>query len=518
MYNVTISLLNAMAVKQSTYLLGALIAFLLLASGLSAYMYFTGINPFISAQQVSKSSLHIAFDSVPAAVNPYSSQAGQRAIAVNVFEGLTFTDTLMRPERQLALSYGNISPTEWEMKLKPDVRFHDGSILTAEDVVQSFERSKKEGDPELVLTLENISKVSSPEPMVLRIQTDIADPLLPLKVAAVPITKVNPNPEAPSPYIGTGPYMLTARTKDRLTFTRFEGYHGVKPQYKEVEVLGVADKFDRIDLLTKGQIDLLANVPTATEQMASLSDAGFLEVRPVPSLETMFLIMNVGTKGIPDRPMREAISKAINNREIASFAEGYATPTNQFISSGVTGFDADLPEKIYNPEESIKYVDKRKMSITVSVLRPMKILAEYIKVHLKGVGIDVEIDEVSSEEEFLSRIKNNSMQAYILGWKFDMGDSMTFFKSVIHSKKGQYGEYNAASYSNATVDALIEQAERELDETKRVSLLKQVQKNVLEGALGVPLFESKRLYAFKKGLQFEPRLDGVIYFPALTTK
>jgi len=95
---------------------------------------------------------------------------------------------------------------------------------------------------------------------------------------------------------------------------------------------------------------------------------------------------------------------------------------------------------------------------------------------------------------------------------------MTFFKSVIHSKKGQYGEYNAASYSNATVDALIEQAERELDETKRVSLLKQVQKNVLEGALGVPLFESKRLYAFKKGLQFEPRLDGVIYFPALTTK
>lgn len=492
--------------------------FLLLASGLSAYMYFTGINPFISSEQVSKSSLRIAFDSLPEQLDPYSSQGAHRATAVNVFEGLTFTDTLMRPERQLALSYGNISPTEWEMKLKPDVRFHDGSLLTEKDVLTSFDLARKRGDGELRLLLENITEVTAPEPMVLRLRTRLADPLLPLKLTMIPVTKENPNPDAPSPFIGTGPYMLTAKTRDRLTFTRFESYHGVKPQYKDVEVVAIADKFERVDAMVRGQIDVLANVPTATEQMSTLTDAGFVEVRPVPSLETMFLMMNVGPKGIPDRSMREAITKAINNREIASFAEGYATPTNQFVSSGVTGFDADLPEKVYNPEESIKFVDKRKMSITVSVLRPMKILAEYIKVHLKGVGIDVEIEEIASEAEFLQRIKDRSMQAYILGWKFDMGDSMSFFTSVIHSREGKYGEYNAAGYSSATVDALIEQAERELDEPTRVRLMKQVQKNVLDGAVGVPLFESKRLYAFKKGLQFEPRLDGVLYFPALTTK
>lgn len=510
--------LPAMATRQNVFLLGTLIVALLAASGLSAYMYFTGTNPFISAQQVSKSLLRIAFDKVPTSVDPYSSQPDQRLISDNVFEGLTFTDSLMRPTRQLALSYGNLSPTEWEIKLKSGVKFHDGTDLVADDVVRAFNDAKTKGDTELKLSLDDITAVTATDPSTVHIKTREADPLIPTKIAAVSIVKPNPNADAPSPYIGTGPYMLTAKTDNRLTFTRFEGYHDALPQYRDIEVRAIPDKFDRVDDLVTGSIDMLGAVPTAAEQMASLNDAGFIDVRAVPSLETMFLMMNVTNKGVPDSKFREAISEAINTREIASFAEGFASPTNQFISSGVTGYDGDLPDKVYNPDAAITFVNKRPLKLTVSVLKPVRILAEYIKVHLKTVGIDVTIDEVPSEDVFLDRLKKNDMQSYILGWKFDMGDSLSFFKTNVHTRTGSYGEYNATGFGSASLNNTIEAAEGELDSAKRADLIKQVQKSLLDNFVGVPLFESKRLYAFKKGLQFEPRLDGIIYFPDITTK
>lgn len=505
-----------MATRRNIFLFSVLMIALAAAAGLSAYMYFTDSNPFVTAQQVSKSTLRVALDQVPETIQPFSSQAGQRLIQTNIYEGLTFTDPLMRPVRQLALSYGNLSPTEWEVKLKEGVKFHDGSTLTAADVVTSFDRARSEGDAELKLTLESIQKVEAMDETTIHITTVNADPLIPTKIATVPILKPNPNPDAPAPFLGTGPYMLTAKTSNRLTFTRFEGYHSASPSYKEIELLGIIDKYERVDALVQGRIDMLGAVPTATEQMGALSDAGFIEVRAVPSLETMFMMMNISPNGIANVRMRDAISKAINTREIASFAEGFASPTNQFISSGVNGYDGDLPDRPYNPEESIKFVDKQKMEITVSVLTPVKILAEYVKVHLKTVGIDVIIDEIDSEEEFLQRLEKRDMQAYILGWKFDMGDSLTFLKTNVHSRRGSYGEYNATGFGNQVTDGLIEQAESELDLSRRAELIKQVQKNMLENVVGVPLFESKKLYAYKKALRWEPRLDGIIYFPDIS--
>lgn len=507
-----------MARRQNFMLLGTLIALLLLGSALSAYMYFTGTNPFISSQQVSKTALRLAFDQVATDVKPYSSQPTQRVVSANVFEGLTFTDSLMRPTRQLALSYGNISPVEWEIKLKEGVRFHDGTLLVAEDVVRSFNDARRDGDTELKLTLDTIDTVAAPDEKTLRITTKAADPLLPVKLAAVAVTKANPNPSAPSALMGTGPYMLTGKTPARLTFTRFEGYHGAQPQYRDIEMLAIPDKFDRVKAIADGRIDLLATVPTASEQMAKLNEATFLEVRTVPSLETMFLMMNVDQAPLNDMQLRKAISVAINTREVSSFAEGFATPTNQFISSGVTGFDADLPEKVFNPEEAITYVNKRKFTITISVLKPMKILAEYAKVHLGTVGVDVLIDEVPTDQEFIDRLKKGDMQSYILGWKFDLGDSLSFFKTNIHTRKGNFGEYNGHGFGNATLDQKIENAEKELDEAKRGTIIKEVQKTLLDAYVGVPLFESKRLYALKKALKWEPRLDGVIYFPDITSQ
>lgn len=508
-----------MASRQNIFLLGSLIAALLLASALSAFMYFTGTNPFISAQQVSKTSLRIAFDALPKEIQPFSSQPDQRLVTNNVFEGLTFTDSLMRPTRQLALSYGNLSPTEWEIKLKDGVRFHDGSTLTAQDVINSFTEAKKEGDAELKLSLEDIKAVTAPDATTIHIQTTVPDPLIPTKIASVPVVKPNPNVGAPSKFVGTGPYMLTGKTDQRLIFTRFESYHGSEPQYRDIDLLAIPDKFDRVDAIVAGKVDMLGAVPTASEQMSALSNAGFITVRPVASLETMFLMMNVTGKNNPltSLDLRKAVSNAINTNEIASFAEGFATPTNQFISSGVTGFDDTLPKKIYNPEAALNVVDKQKITLKVSVLKPVKILAEYIKVHLKTAGIDVIVDEVPTEEEFLARLKRADMQAYILGWKFDMGDSLSFFKTNVHTRSGSYGEYNATGFGNASLDHLIEQAEHELDATKRVDLIKQVQQSLLDNAIGVPLFESKTLYAFKNGLRWEPRLDGIIYFPDITT-
>ena len=106
-----------------------------------------------------------------------------------MFDTLVMQDENLKPKPGLALSWKPVGDTTWEFKLRPGVKFHDGSDFTAEDVVFTFERVAKVPNSPGPYTIYTRSMKSFEivDPLTLRIHTNGPAPLLPLDVAALPI-------------------------------------------------------------------------------------------------------------------------------------------------------------------------------------------------------------------------------------------------------------------------------------------------------------------------------------------
>src|SRR5689334_15878908 len=92
------------------------------------------------ALTASAAELRIGRANEPQSMDPQFSRTGNNQMtAMHIFERLILTDENIRPTPGLALSWRSVDPKTWEVKLRPNVKFHDGSTMTAEDVVFSID-------------------------------------------------------------------------------------------------------------------------------------------------------------------------------------------------------------------------------------------------------------------------------------------------------------------------------------------------------------------------------------------
>ncbi len=101
-----------------------------------------------------------------------------------VYEALLDVDSNLAIVPQLALAWKPLNPTTWEFELRPDVRFHDGTPFTAEDVVFSIERARAKTS-DFQLRVDGIAAVEVIDDHTVRITTRGPDPSLWLKLADV---------------------------------------------------------------------------------------------------------------------------------------------------------------------------------------------------------------------------------------------------------------------------------------------------------------------------------------------
>jgi peptide/nickel transport system substrate-binding protein len=96
----------------------------------------------------------------------------------SVYEKLVDYDSDLELVPQLALAWRLIDPTTWEFELRPNVRFHDGTPLTAHDVVFSVVRAKTELPVGFANRIESIAAVRIAGEHIVRIETRFPDPQL----------------------------------------------------------------------------------------------------------------------------------------------------------------------------------------------------------------------------------------------------------------------------------------------------------------------------------------------------
>jgi peptide/nickel transport system substrate-binding protein len=178
----------------------------------------------------SSQELKIGLSAEPSAMDPhYHNLTPNNSILSHVFERLIATDEKQRLLPGLAESWKVVGDTVWEFKLRQNVKWHDGSPFTADDVVFTFQRAPNvPNSPSSFAAGVKGKTVTKVDDHTVRISTEAVAPTLPNDVATIMIVSKKHGEGAKTEdynsgkaAIGTGPYKFTKFTPgDRIEFER----------------------------------------------------------------------------------------------------------------------------------------------------------------------------------------------------------------------------------------------------------------------------------------------------------
>ncbi|PYM17804.1 MAG: hypothetical protein DMD81_07795 [Candidatus Rokuibacteriota bacterium] len=182
----------------------------------------------------------------------------------NVFDHLAARDLKTgKVGPSLATSWRNLDDTTWEVKLRPNVKFHDGTKFTARDVKATFDRVL---NPENKITARgNHAKIKSVEVVdegTVRFKTDGPYPLFVERMTALVMQSEKVIKEKGHEWmqenpVGTGPYKLVKWTrKQEHLLVRNDDYWGPKPAFKYVRVRIIPEQATQIAELMAGGVDI----------------------------------------------------------------------------------------------------------------------------------------------------------------------------------------------------------------------------------------------------------------------
>jgi peptide/nickel transport system substrate-binding protein len=249
----------------------------------------------------------------------------------------------VKPALALSVTTG---PTSFELKLRPDVKWHDGKPLTADDVAYSLKYMCSPERPYptqlgAYLDVANV-KVTDTSTVVVPTAQAVGDPALFL--AAFP-AKIVPSGFTGAQAVGTGPYRVAAFGAGREAhLARFDGYWGEQGAADELVLLSLTDPQAKVNAVATGQADFAGDIPFTA---AKTGVPGF-EVRTAGSRarNSFGFVLNATHKPFDDSRVRKAVRLGIDRQALVdSVLLGYGEVGNDLLSPGTRYFAAKEPLK-----------------------------------------------------------------------------------------------------------------------------------------------------------------------------
>ncbi|MGI8559406.1 MAG: ABC transporter substrate-binding protein [Solirubrobacteraceae bacterium] len=240
-----------------------------------------------------------------------------------------------KPEYQLAEEITwNRTGTEWTIRLKSGVEFHNGKTLTADDLLYTVQRitnPKEAANPAPIFNWAKLSEFKKLDTRTVRITlsqpySGVEKAFYDINSAIVP---VGFNPKAP---VGTGPFKFKSFTPGGLFVAEaFENFWGGRPYIDELRMIGITDETARVNALLAGQVDAAnAIAPTAVPQLMSNSAVRVLDY---PAGGFFPFVMNCTQRPFTDRRVRQAFRLMADRKQIIADAYlGHARLGNDLYS------------------------------------------------------------------------------------------------------------------------------------------------------------------------------------------
>ena len=389
----------------------------------------------------------------------------------------------------LASKWTQQDATTWTFDLVPNVTFHNGEPFTANDVKYTFERilnpKTASGYAPLYTPIDSV-EVVTPTQVVFHLKTPFGPFLTNLANNGEIVNQkaIEGGKDPARNPVGTGPFQFVEWAQgDHVTLKKYPGYFRKgRPFLDGIEFRFLPVDQGRVDALASGELDWSDALPL--QQLTTLkSDPRFHYVTSALAGIPDYLAMNVSTAPFNNKALRQAVAWALDRNEIRAVAYFGAGETgSEEVPTGSKWYDGKDPYTAGpNLDKAKAKMQEAGLSggITVKYLGlpqypELLKTGEVVQQQLKKIGINMEIQQVDVSVWFdhFSKGTYQITSAY----QERTIDPDNFYSLVLKSGAA----INATQYANPAVDALIDQAAQETDETKRMGLYAQIRQIIFD--------------------------------------
>ncbi|CCD83713.1 putative ABC transporter (Substrate binding component) [Bradyrhizobium sp. ORS 285] len=462
--------------------------------------------------------LRISVDQGAAVIHPLLARVNpEYLVAELLYSSLTRLKPNMAVEPDLALSWEHgAGLTEWTFKLRPNLSFHDGSPLTADDVVATFKAilDPKTASPARtnVGPIQDVVAIDAAT-VKFTLFVPFADfpvalaynnaRIVPAKVVAADLASLATKPN------GSGPFKLVSYEPDRkIVVERNTAYYDpARPALDRIEILVYPDRTAEASALISGDIDLMLS--TTSGEYERLGKASGVKALRIPSGQFLNVNMGCDQKPFNDVRVRQALALTIDREAMAGFvAGGYGTPGNDTPLSPAYRFYRD--SKLKTPD----------------IAKAKRLLAEAgypSGIDLTMVASDkpdtrtqlgVAIREMAAPAGFRINVQTMPHATYLdQVWKkgnfyvgfYNMQSTADAVFKLLYTSDAAWNE---TRWNNARFDEIVNAARSETDDANRAALYARAQTMMSEEVPSViPVFfdilAAQRSYV--EGYQLHPR-------------
>jgi peptide/nickel transport system substrate-binding protein len=444
--------------------------------------------------------------------------------------------------------------TSWEaspdsktytIKLRTDVKFHDGTPLNADAVKFMFDRianpNTKPGAAARALGPYESSEVI--DDATVKVNFKAANGAFLNNLTTVWLAPQSPamvkqyGPDYQDHLAGTGPYMLKEYAhNDHVTLVRNPDYNWAPPIFKHTGP-GILDSIvfrllpedaTRVAALKSGDIDIMDRVPP--RDLADFGSNGDFKTFSGPTGGIPW-IFQLNTKKAPtdDPAVRQAMMKTFDQAAVVDLLfKGTLEPAYSMVEPTMVGFSEETKKLIsHDPDGAKKLLDDAgwkpgsggirekdgqlcKVSLMIVSNFGMDDMSIALQGQMQDVGIQVDIHSAEAAAAFASLAANehNAGWAFFFGVDPSLGLNAFFGSSAI-------GQSNYSNYSNPQVDQWLADGIATSDTAKRAEIYNNVVTQLITDVAALPAFNKRQVLAAKKSVDLESVMLNTEGYPNL---
>lgn len=455
----------------------------------------------------------------------------------NIYETLLrydpATDTFIKV---LATDYSHSEDgLTWTFKLREGVKFHDGTVMDAEAVKFSFERTinMKQGAYYIWDSVQSIEtpdantivfKLKYPAPMDIVVSAGYAAFIM----SPSTVKKNDEGWLSQGNECGTGPYVLQSfKMGDEVVLKAFDGYWGgwEGNHIKTVYMKKVPEFASRRQMVEKGDATIISHI--SPEDNKALAQNKDLVVNPVDGFQNLIMFFNTAKAPLDNAKLRQALSYAFPYADAVEHAVGgEAQQSRGIIPHGLWGHGDDVTQYSFDldkaktllaeagyPDGGLEFV-MTYMSGEEGEKRALELYqSELAKLNIK---LDIRAMPWDSQWEMAKNPDPSKVQDMLtMYWWPDLASPYSWLLNLFHSEDQPL--YNLSYYKNAEYDKMIDDA-NVLSGTDRAAseqMFIDSQKILMDNAVAIPIFDMKNTLVHRadfKGFVDNPAYPNVVFF------
>lgn len=394
---------------------------------------------------------------------------------------------------------------EYTFYLREGAKFHNGDPVTAEDAVYSLQAFYSDPGLPYAAKFALVESIEVVDDLTLKITLESPNPYFLQDIASVRGSAVMPKAvveefgddfgTSPETTVGSGPFVLTEWSDTQVVYTAFEDFYRGRPYLDRVVFKIVPERATGALEFKAGNSDI--------EYLYSPAKQEFMEdpnLRPLVHaglrMNTWWWGFNVTLPPFDDIRVRQAVNYAIDNAQVIETARaGLAIPSNQFIMTGLLGHDDSIQyyerdlDMVKTLLADAGYSDGLDITVNVWNIGESVTEAQVVAAQLQEAGFNAEVVPTDFGT-YVSEMDKGSYGFFLTGEALNpntAADMMRFW----HSERGESKSF----YTNDDIDALLEEAVKELDLEQRGELLVEAEIILLEDAAYVPYMYDQKFIA-----------------------